>query len=62
MCMLPITTTNYPHTMAALIDLSNYITATILDELHPNYHQYDPTYKDLFKNKEAREAAMKKVK
>ena len=32
MCMLlPITTTNCPHRMAALIDLSNYITATILD-------------------------------
>lgn len=32
MCMLlPITTTNCPHRMAALIDLSNYITANILD-------------------------------
>jgi hypothetical protein len=50
--LLPITTTNCPHRMAALLDLANYLVANILDELHPNYQHSDPAFRELFRPKE----------
>jgi len=47
--MLPITTTNCPHRMAAQLDMSNYICGIILDECYPNYHRYEPSIRQEFK-------------
>jgi hypothetical protein len=47
--LLPITTTNCPHRMPALLDLANYLAANILDEVYPNYQQHDPSYRELFR-------------
>ena len=43
--MLPITTTNCPHRIAAQIDLANYISANILIETYPDYQNFDPNIK-----------------
>ena len=47
--MLPITTTNCPHRIAAQIDLANYIAANILIETYPDYSSYDSLIKLDFK-------------
>jgi hypothetical protein len=59
--LLPITTTNCPHRMAALIDMANYICASVLDQAHPNYHQFDPVLKDQFMQKPEEKAPVRKV-
>jgi hypothetical protein len=40
-CLLPITTTNCPHRMAAQLDMSNYLCGIILDECYPDYQRCD---------------------
>lgn len=47
--LLPITTTNCPHRMPALLDLVNYLASNILDEVYPNYQQHDPSYREFFR-------------
>lgn len=47
--MLPITTTNCPHRIAAQIDLANYIAANILIQSYPDYSHYDELIKQEFK-------------
>ena len=60
--MLPIATVNSPHRLQCQIDMNNFIGTQILEDIYPEYANYDPTLKQSFKQSSREGAKQEEVK